>query len=256
MNRPKILVTNDDGITSNGIRLLIEIAKNYGDVVVVAPNKPQSAMGHAITIGHVLRLEPVDLYDGVEAYECSGTPADCVKLAKHHVLKGEAPDLVLSGINHGSNTSVSVLYSGTISAAIEAAIEGHPSIGFSLCDYDHSADLSHIEPYIHQIIKEALDKKIQKGLTLNVNFPPKQEEEIKGIRICRQAKARWLEKFDERHDPMGKRYFWMSGEFENFDHAEDSDEWAVQNNYVSIVPCQYDMTAHHYLAELNTTWNL
>lgn len=255
MSKPLILITNDDGITSRGIRLLIKVAKNFGDVVVVAPNSPQSAMGHAITIGNTLRLDPVDIFEGIEAYECSGTPADCVKLAKHFVLKDKSPDLVLSGVNHGSNTSISVLYSGTISAAIEAALEGLPSIGFSLCDYDHQADLSHIEPYMNMIVKEALAKKIQKGLTLNVNFPPKKEEPIKGVKVCHQAEAKWQEKFDERLDPMGRRYFWMSGEFINFDHSEGSDEWSIQNNYVSIVPCQYDMTAHHYLSELNTNWD-
>lgn len=255
MNKPLILVTNDDGITSKGIRLLVNVAKEFGKVIVVAPNSPQSAMGHAITIGNILRLDPVDIFDGVEAYECSGTPADCVKLAKHYVLNKKAPDLVLSGINHGSNTSISVLYSGTISAAIEAALDGYPSIGFSLCDYDHQADISYTEPYIRNIIKEALEKKIQKGLTLNVNFPAKSDKPIKGVKVCRQARAKWEENFDERVDTMGKRYFWMSGKFVNYDHAEDADEWAIQNNYITIVPCQYDMTAYNYLEELNTNWS-
>ncbi len=255
MNKPLILITNDDGITSNGIRLLIDIAKGFGNVVVVAPNSPQSAMGHAITIGNILRLTPVDIFEGVEAYECSGTPADCVKLAKNYVLKDRAPDLVLSGINHGSNTSISVLYSGTISAAIEAALGGLPAIGFSVCDYNHQADISHVESYVRQIIEEALIKKIQPGLTLNVNFPAKSEEPIKGVKVCRQAKAKWEEKFEERFDALGKRYFWMSGDFVNFDKGEDSDEWAIKNNYATVVPCQYDMTAYDSLDELKTNWS-
>lgn len=256
MKKPLILVTNDDGITSKGIRLLVEIAKEFGDVVVVAPDSPQSGMGHAITIGNTLRLDPTDIFGDTPAYECSGTPADCVKLAKNFVLHDRSPDLVLSGINHGSNTSISVLYSGTMSAAIEAAIENIPAIGFSVCDYSHTADFSYTAPFIRKIVGEALNKGIRKGVTLNVNFPPAGEEPLKGIKICRQAHAKWQEKFDQRFDPHGRRYFWMSGEFVNMDHADDTDVWAVENNYVSVVPCQYDMTAHHYTSELTSDWEL
>src|SRR6187549_3455841 len=185
MNRPLILVSNDDGITSKGILTLVNIMKELGDVVVVAPDSPQSGMGHAITVGETLRLEESKIFDGVLAYECSGTPADCVKMAKHFVLRGNRqPDVVVSGINHGSNTSISVLYSGTMSAAIEGAIEGTPAIGFSLCDYSHDADFSHTEAYIEKITLQVLEKGLRKGVALNVNFPKKQAEKIKGIRIC------------------------------------------------------------------------
>lgn len=255
MAKPLILVSNDDGITAPGIRTLVNVMKVLGEVMVVAPNSPQSGMGHAITVGDTLRLEEVDIFEGVKAFECSGTPADCVKMAKHFVLKDRKPDLIVSGINHGSNTSISVLYSGTMSAAIEGAIEGIPAIGFSLCDYSWDADFSHVEKWIKQITKQALIKGINKGIALNVNIPPKQNEEIKGVKICRQANAKWEENFDERHDPFGRRYFWMAGNFVNFDQGEDNDEWAIANNFVSIVPCQYDLTAHPVIAQLTKEWD-
>ncbi len=253
MGKPLILVSNDDGITSRGIHTLIDIMRELGEVVVVAPDSPQSGMGHAITIGDTLRLEENTLFEGVEAFECSGTPADCVKIAKHHVLKDRKPDLVVSGINHGSNTSISVLYSGTMSAAIEAAIEGMPAIGFSLCDYSATADFSHVKEYVKTIASNVLKNGLKKGVALNVNFPPKQNEQIKGVRVCRQAHARWQEEFDQRHDPYGRRYFWMAGNFVNFDTSEDNDEWAIANNYISIVPCQYDMTDYSSLENLKET---
>lgn len=254
--KPTILVTNDDGITSRGIATLIEVAKEFAHVVVVAPNSPQSGMGHAITIGSTLRLDKVDLFEGIDAYESSGTPADCVKLSKNFVLKNNAPDLVVSGINHGSNTSISVLYSGTMSAAIEAAIEGIPAIGFSLCDYDPQADMKHVIPFVRHIIGQALEKGIDRGTALNVNFPALSEKPVSGMKICRQARASWQEKFEERFDPIGRRYFWMAGDFVNHDKGEDTDEWAIQHNFVSIVPCRYDLTAHHEVAEMNDLWKL
>ena len=253
--KPLILVSNDDGITSKGIRLLVNIMKQIGEVVVVAPDSPQSGMGHAITIGETLRLYEEDIFEGVQAYKSSGTPADCVKLAKHYVLKDRQPDLVVSGINHGSNTSISVLYSGTMSAAIEGALEGLPSIGFSLCDYSSKADFSHTEEYVYKIAKQVLDNGLAKGVALNVNFPPKRNESIRGVKVCRQAHAKWQEQFSERFDPNGRKYFWMAGNFVNFDKGEDNDEWAIANNYVSIVPCQYDLTAHHAINQINEDWN-
>ncbi|HEY4655296.1 MAG TPA: 5'/3'-nucleotidase SurE [Cyclobacteriaceae bacterium] len=257
MSKPLILVSNDDGITAKGIRTLVDIMKAIGDVIVVAPDGPQSGMGHAITVGETLRLEETTIFDGVRAFECSGTPADCVKIARHFVLKKErGPDIVVSGINHGSNTSISVLYSGTMSAAIEGAIEGTPAIGFSLCDYSHKADFSHIEAYVGKITRQVLTHGLPKGVALNVNFPPKRNENIKGIRICRQSNAKWVEDFDQRFDPNGRRYFWMAGNFVNFDRGEDNDEWAIANNYVSVVPCQFDLTAHAAIAVLNEDWEI
>jgi 5'-nucleotidase len=255
MSKPLILVSNDDGITSKGIRVLVSVMKKIGDVVVVAPDSPQSGMGHAITIGETLRLYEEDIFDDVLAFKSSGTPADCVKLAKHYVLKDRTPDLVVSGINHGSNTSISVLYSGTMSAAIEGALEGLPSIGFSLCDYSSKADFSHVEEWVEKIARQVLERGIAKGVALNVNFPPKRNEDIKGIKICRQADAKWQEEFAERYDPTGRKYFWMAGNFVNFDKGEDNDEWAIANNYISIVPCQYDLTAHHAITQINKDWD-
>ena len=258
MSKPLILVTNDDGIVSTGIRVLAEVMSEIGEVIVVAPDSPQSGMGHAITIGEPLRLTPSNLFDdlAIKAYKCSGTPADCVKLAKHHVLKDKNPDLVVSGINHGSNLAVSVLYSGTMSAAIEGAIEGYPSIGYSLADFAHDADFSHTRDYVKKIAEEVLAKGLTRGVALNVNFPPKQNEKIKGIKICRQAKAHWEEEFDHRKDPYGRPYFWLAGNFVNNDKGEDTDVWAVDHNYVAVVPCQYDLTAHHSIAQINDDWDI
>ena len=257
MTKPLILISNDDGITSKGIKTLVEVMKELGDVIVVAPDSPQSGMGHAITVGDTLRVEETSIFDDVRAFECSGTPADCVKMARHFVLKEERePDVIVSGINHGSNTSISVLYSGTMSAAIEGAIEGTPAIGFSLCDYGSDPDFSHTREYIKKIVKQVLDKGLPKGVALNVNFPRKKSETIKGIRICRQANAKWVEEFDQRFDPNRRRYFWMTGNFVNFDKGEDNDEWAIANNYISVVPCQFDLTAHHAIPLLNDDWDI
>jgi len=255
--KPLILVSNDDGITSKGILTLVNAMKQLGDVIVVAPDGPQSGMGHAITVGETLRLEENFIFEGVKAFECSGTPADCVKIARHFVFKnGRQPDVIVSGVNHGSNTSISVLYSGTMSAAIEGAIEGTPAIGFSLCDFSHDADFSHTEEYLVKITRQVLDKGLPKGIALNVNFPPKRKEAIKGIRVCRQANAKWVEDFDMRYDPNGRRYFWMIGNFVNFDKGEDNDEWAIANNYVSVVPCQFDLTGHQAIPVLNEDWEI
>jgi 5'-nucleotidase len=257
MARPLILVSNDDGITSRGILNLVTVMKELGDVLVVAPDGPQSGMGHAITVGDTLRLNESFIFEGVRAYECSGTPADCIKMARHFVLKNDRqPDVVVSGINHGSNTSISVLYSGTMSAAIEGAIEGVPAIGFSLCDYSHKADFSHTGEVVKKIVQQVLEKGLPKGVALNVNIPAKRTEPLKGIRVCRQANAKWVEEFDQRFDPYGRSYFWMTGNFVNFDKAEDNDEWAIANNYVSVVPCQFDLTAHQAIAVLNEEWSI
>ncbi len=257
MARPLILVSNDDGITSRGILNLVTVMKELGDVLVVAPDGPQSGMGHAITVGDTLRLNESFIFEGVRAYECSGTPADCIKMARHFVLKNDRqPDVVVSGINHGSNTSISVLYSGTMSAAIEGAIEGVPAIGFSLCDYSHKADFSHTGEVVKKIVRQVLEKGLPKGVALNVNIPAKRNEPLKGIRVCRQANAKWVEEFDQRFDPYGRSYFWMTGNFVNFDKAEDNDEWAIANNYVSVVPCQFDLTAHQAIAVLNEEWSI
>lgn len=249
--KPVILVTNDDGISAKGIRALVEVMSEIGTVVVVAPDKPQSAMGHAITINNMLYLNKISDENAlITEYSCSGTPVDCVKIAVNEVLK-QKPDLCVSGINHGSNSSINVIYSGTMSAAVEAGIEGIPAIGFSLLDYDWNANFDEIKTYVKKIALQVLEKKLPEGVILNVNFPKLAENEIKGIKICRQAKAIWEEKFDKRKSPMGKEYYWLSGEFVNYDKGEDTDEWALSNGFISVVPVQYDMTAHHAIQSLN-----
>ena len=253
--KPLILVTNDDGITAPGIRTLIEIMNEVGETVVVAPDSPQSAMGHAITINSTLHCEKIIVNNGSQLeYSCSGTPADCVKLAINELLDRK-PDLCVSGINHGSNSSINVIYSGTMSAAMEAGIEGIPAIGFSLLDYKWTADFNPLRKYIKQITTKALSNGIPENVVLNVNFPKLKEEQIKGIKICRQAKANWVEKFDKRTNPMGREYYWLTGSFVNQDKGADTDEWALKEGFVSIVPTQFDLTAHHSIQQLNT-WNL
>ncbi|SKB81840.1 5'/3'-nucleotidase SurE [Maribacter arcticus] len=257
MGKPLILVTNDDGITAPGLRMLVSIMKTIGEVVVVAPDSPQSGMGHAITLDSTLYSKKltIDLdSEGIDEYSCSGTPADCVKLALQELLP-KKPDICVSGINHGSNSSINVIYSGTMSAAIEAGIEGIPAIGFSLCDYTWEADFSQAKDFIFTIVTEALKNGIPKGTVLNVNIPKLKKNKLKGIKICRQAKANWKEKFDKRTNPMGKVYYWLTGEFELLDKGEDTDEWALANGYISVVPTHFDLTAHHVISELNT-WNL
>lgn len=248
-----ILVCNDDGITAPGIRNLIEVAREFGDVVVVAPDKPQSAMGHAITINATIRVHPMRS-DGILEYACSGTPVDCIKLAVNKILHRK-PDLLVSGINHGSNASINVIYSGTMSAAMEGAMEGIPSIGFSLLDHSIDADFSAAQHFARIIISQALNDKMPDGICLNVNIPNVSVEMIQGIKVCRQARANWEEEFDERKDPNGKPYYWLTGVFKNFDEGIDTDIWALDNNYVSIVPCQFDITAHKVLQHYKN-WEL
>jgi 5'-nucleotidase len=231
--------------------------KEIGDVVVVAPDSPQSGMGHAITIDNTLYSKKmvVDLENGgLEEYSCSGTPADCVKLGLQVLLKRK-PDICVSGINHGSNSSINVIYSGTMSAAIEAGIEGIPAIGFSLCDYSWEADFKAAKDDIQKIVREAIAHGMPQGVVLNVNIPKLDKEKLKGIKVCRQARANWKEKFDKRTNPSGKEYYWLTGEFELLDNGEDTDEWALSQGYISVVPTQFDLTAHHAIQILNN-WKL
>jgi 5'-nucleotidase len=252
---PSILITNDDGITAPGILNLIKVAKQVtSDIEVVAPATPQSGMGHAITMNNTLRIEKMEL-EGVEAFSCSGTPVDCVKIATSKILK-KKPDLILSGINHGSNSSINVIYSGTMSAAVEGAIEGIPSIGFSLCNNSIDADFSPIHEYVEKIIRFALKDNIKPYNCWNVNFPAVKREFLNGIKVCRQARAVWEEEFEERHDPSGKPYYWLTGRFVNLEaDKEDTDEWALNNNYISVVPVHFDVTDYHSLKNLQNLEN-
>ena len=254
--KPLILVTNDDGITAPGIRTLIEVMNEIGEVLVVAPDSPQSCMGHAITVNDTLFCDKVIVEKNAPQmeYSCSGTPVDCVKLAVNEIMKRK-PDLCVSGINHGSNSSINVIYSGTMSAAVEAGTMGIPSIGFSLLDYSLDANFEPVKPFVKKLALECLENGLPKGVVLNVNFPKLAEKEIKGVKVCRQAKAHWIENFEERRNPLGRRYYWLTGEFINEDKGEDTDEWALKNGFVSVVPVQFDLTAHHAIQDINS-WNL
>lgn len=256
MDKPLILITNDDGITSPGIKALIEVVSEVGTPYVVAPDSPQSGQGHAITITKPIRLKEVDIFDGITAYECSGTPADCVKLAKNVLLKDKTIDLCVSGVNHGSNASINIIYSGTMSAAMEASIEGINSIGFSLASFSYKSDMSGSKMYARKIINAMLAKKVVSTKLLNVNIPDLPAEAIKGMKVCRQGKGNWVEDFLENRDPRNQPYYWLAGEFKNMDHEKDTDLWALANGYVSIVPSQHDLTNYAALPEIKFLENL
>lgn len=252
--KPTILITNDDGITAPGIRNLVEAVRDLGKVIVVAPDKAQSGMGHAITINHPLRMTKVEMFEGIESWQTNGTPVDCVKLAVDKILHGK-PDLCLSGINHGANHSINVIYSGTMSAAMEASIESIPSIGFSLLDYSVEADFAPSRFYVRKVVSALLAQpKLDKHLLLNVNIPAAPLELIKGVKVCRQAYAKYEEDFEERKDPHGKKYYWLTGEFVNFDKGKDTDVWALKHNYVSVVPVQFDLTHYQLKSKIEKTW--
>lgn len=249
MQRPLILVTNDDGITAPGIRNLVEFMNEIGEVVVVAPNSPQSGKGHAITINSTLTFEEINLEGPQKDYSLSGTPVDCVKFALDKILTRK-PDIVVSGINHGANSSINVIYSGTMSAAVEAGVEGLQAIGFSLLDFSWDADFKEAKTHIQDIVRKVLDNPIPKGIVLNVNIPKLKSSDIKGIRVCKQANAKWEESFDERINPHGKKYYWLTGYFNNMDTSENADEVALSEGYISIVPVKFDLTAYEYLDQL------
>jgi len=248
--RPLILVTNDDGISAPGIKFLVQVASRYGRVVIVAPDKPQSGMGHAITINSTLRIQKTNHHHAEIEFACTGTPVDCVKMAINHILK-RTPDLIVSGVNHGSNSAINVIYSGTMSAAIEGSLEGAPVIVFGGCDYSVEADFTQADKFVSKIIERSLSHKMPKGVCLNVNIPKLKAEDFKGIKVVRQARANWVERFDERKDPYGNNYYWLTGEFVNFEpEATDTDEWALANGYISVVPTQADLTAHQVLNDI------
>lgn len=251
VEKPLILVTNDDGITAPGIRHLVKLMKEIGDIIVVAPDSPQSGMGHAITVDSQLYCDPVELPSGVthRAFSCSGTPVDCVKIACREILH-RRPDICVSGINHGSNSAINVIYSGTMSAAVEAGTMGIPAIGFSLLDFSWEAEFEHTSKYVKEITQKVLDRGLPKGVVLNINMPTAQTG-IKGIKYCQQARAHWEESFDKRTNPRGRAYYWPVGAFVNEEpEAENTDEWALKNGYVSVVPIHFDMTDYKALEQI------
>jgi 5'-nucleotidase len=253
--KPIILITNDDGYRAKGLRALIEAVQPFGQLIVIAPSEGQSGMAHAITVKVPLRMEKIEEKEDFELYVCTGTPVDCVKLANNQIFKGMKPDLLISGINHGANSSSSVVYSGTMAAAIEGCLYEIPAIGFSLLDFSKNADFTAAIPIVRKVVKNVLENGIDKGTCLNVNIPRLPASEIKGIKICRQNKGVWREEFDKRLDPNNREYYWLTGEFYNLEpHAEDTDEWALHHGYASIVPVQVDLTAYNSIDKLKS-WN-
>ena len=247
--KPLILITNDDGIKAPGLRRLIEIMRPLGEIAVIASEHVMSGMAHAVTIQTPLMPRLIKEEEGYKEFRTNGTPTDNVKLGKHKLLN-QTPDLVVSGINHGSNASINIIYSGTMAAVLEASIDGIPSIGFSLLDYMPDADFSHVEEWVLKITKQVLEDGLPEGVCLNVNIPRISKKPINGIKVCRQAKARWVEEFEERKDPYGRTYYWLGGRFVNGDDGIETDERALADNYVSVVPVTFDFTAHEMVGKM------
>lgn len=246
--KPLILITNDDGYQAKGILSLIESVKDLGEILVVAPDGPRSGMSGAITSIHPIRIRLEKQEANLKIYSCSGTPVDCVKLAVNNLAE-RIPDIVLSGINHGSNAAVSVLYSGTMGAAIEGAVTKIPSVGFSLLDHNTDADFTYTRSYVRLITQQVLEQGLPVYTCLNVNIP--RGNDIKGLRICRQTLGQWVNEFVVSKDGADKDVFWLSGEFANDEpHEKITDEWALSRGYVSIVPVKIDMTDHSYIESL------
>jgi 5'-nucleotidase len=247
-----ILLTNDDGLYAAGLKTLLEVAEEFGKVVLISTTESMSGMSQALTVKTPLRVKLLEENDKHMIYACNGTPTDCVKLAINQLLE-RMPDWVLSGINHGSNASVSVLYSGTMAAALEGCLYGITSVGFSLNSFSPSADFSVCREYIRIVLKQLEKEQLPAGVCLNVNIPAVKPGEVKGIKVCRQSKGNWKEEFEKRKDPMGKTYYWLTGIFLNHEpESEDTDEWAIAHNFVSVVPVTVDMTAHWYSEKLTT----
>lgn len=254
MSKPLILVTNDDGVDAKGIAALIEMVKPYGKLVVVAPEKSNSGMSHALTVTHPLRLRAVTQSEDVSIYACNGTPVDCVKLAMGHVVS-DTPDMLVSGINHGANSSVSVLYSGTLGAAAEGSLYEIPSIGFSLLDHSANADFTASIHYGRMIIEKILEDSFHPRTYLNINIPKLSAKDIKGIQLCRQTDGTYREEYEKRIDPHGEEYYWLTGKYINNEpDATDTDEFFLAEGYVTVVPVHPDMTAYEELNKMKKTW--
>lgn len=253
MSKPLILLTNDDGYKAKGIRSMFEALKNIGQLVVVAPSFGQSGKAGSITVQEPIRVKKIEDEPGFELYRCTGTPVDSVKIAMAQLLPRK-PDVIVSGINHGVNSSVSVHYSGTMGAAIEGAIHGIPSIGLSLCDYHAQADFSEAVRIGSDVVRDVLKNGLPKGICLNINVP--KGDAISGINICRQANGKWVEEFEKRVDPTGRDYYWLTGYFKDHEpEKNDTDEWALKNNYASLVPIRVDLTAHELLDEFRSRYD-
>lgn len=251
MKERLILLTNDDGYDAKGFQAAIEVARPFGRVVAVAPETTQSGMSQAITMYRPLFLKKQREEEGLTVYSLSGTPVDCVKMAFDCLLRDERIDLVLSGINHGSNSATNVLYSGTMGAAIEGSFYGCPAMGLSLTDHSPDADFDAAIRYGRRIVERLLAAEVELPCCLNVNVPVGRPEELQGVRLCRQTRGFWREEFFRREDPHGRTYFWLTGDFVNAEpEAEQSDEWALAHGYVSVVPIQADLTDYRRMKQL------
>lgn len=254
-NKPLIFITNDDSVHAKGIDALIEIMRPFGDLIVVAPTEPQSCMSNAVTLKQPLRAFKVREEEGLVVYSCNGTPVDCVKVGMGE-LAPRRPDLLVSGINHGANSSINSVYSGTVAAAAEAIFYNIPSIAFSLCNYSLQADFSATVPFARAIVEQVFKTGIPEDVCLNVNFPNLPLEKIKGMRLVRQNKGAWAETLERRIDPYGFPYYWLNGDYVNHEpEADDTDEGVLAQGYVSIVPLHFDFTAHNALKQMEGDWN-
>lgn len=253
MNKLKILVSNDDGIDSPGLFALVQELKKIADVTIVAPDKQQSAVGHAITVRLPLRAHKFHKDGKFFGYAVNGTPADCVKLGVRTLMR-EKPDLVISGINHGSNVAVNVIYSGTVSAATEGTILGIPSIAVSLATYDEP-DFSYAAKFTQKLAAMIVQNGLPDRTLLNINVPPVPESEIKGIVVTKQGKSNWDDTYDVRKDPNGRTYYWLTGEFNVLDQEDDADFIAIRNNMVSMTPIHYNLTDYETFEKMKQ-WDL
>ncbi len=243
MNKPLIFVSNDDGSQAKGFKLLIETLRPFGRIVAVVPSEGRSGMSQAFTMTSPLYLNKIRDEEDLQIYECSGTPVDCVKLSFDYMFSDERPALNISGINHGSNAAVNVLYSGTMGAAIESSFYGVPTLGLSLCSHDPDADFEAALRFTRRIVPAMLAARLGENFCLNINIPVGRPEEIVGWKVCRQTRGYWKETFEKRIDPRGREYFWLTGEFVNWEpDATDTDQWALDNGYIAVVPISVDMT--------------
>lgn len=252
--RPFILIANDDGYHSHGIRQLVDFVSEMADVLVVAPEGARSGYSCAFSATDYLRLKPRHNMENIEVWSCSGTPVDCVKIALSQLCQGRRPDLILSGINHGDNSSVNNHYSGTMGAALEGCMKYIPSVAFSSCYYDEEANLEPLRPYVQQIVRKVLSEGLPKGICLNVNFPARQHFE--GVKVCRMTFGSWVEEIDKCRHPRGYDYYWVVGHYHNDEPGiEGTDQYALDNGYVAITPTKVDVTAYDFMKQLQN-WKL
>ncbi|MDD5570751.1 MAG: 5'/3'-nucleotidase SurE [Bacteroidales bacterium] len=253
MGKPLIFVTNDDGIDAKGLRIVIDIMREIGKVIVVAPDKSQSGMSHALTVNAPIRFKKIKEEKDYSEYKCTGTPVDCLKIALSQIMKCK-PDLIISGINHGSNSSINILYSGTVAVALDGALHGVNSVAFSVCDVSPETDFSHLTKHIRTITLQTLKNGLPRGTCLNVNIPRANGSEIKGIKVCKQADANWNDYYVEKTDSSGEKYYLLAGYFENEDKDECADQCAIESHYISVVPLHIDSTNYDLIDNLKT-WN-